>query len=948
MKQPITKIVLSICLLFLYNAITAQISFSNKSNLLPNIDFHSGVPIAVVDMNNDGIDDIVRLGNGRMLTIEFQHADGTFSTMDVVQVSGERQWSICVADIDNNGYNDVLTGGYDEVKIIKANGNGTAYNMSYLPGSYVPGYEIFSQGSNFVDIDNDGWVDIFVCDDDAESRIWKNNAGASFEIMNEWIDMVTVPTSDNSGNYGSVWTDFDNDGDLDLYIAKCRQGSNNPDDPRRINALFVNDGNNNFTEEAETYGLKIGWQSWTADFQDIDNDGDMDCFVTNHDEASQLLLNDGAGYFTDISAGAGINVMGLAIQGVMRDFDNDGFVDILVSGSVDHLFMNNGDLSFTEVTGVFGDNEIHSYALGDLNADGFVDVYAGYAGIFNNPSNTDDVLWINDGNDNNHFTVRLIGTESNTMGIGSRVEIYGEWGMQIREVRSGESYGIMNSLNQYFGLGNHAAIDSVIVKWPSGTISHIPNPEINTMVTIIEDACLAPSASVTPSGSTTICTGESVILSASEGYAYLWSNGATTQEIEVTETGTHIVTITDETGCYGVAQSVIVRLNPDETPIIAASGNLDLCVGETVAVTLTVSAPLIASDVTNYTWSTGAGGQSIEVMEPGVYNVMIQGVCEEFTSEPVDVSVLALPVAPIVADVTINGAQSATLENSGDILYWYDAPVDGNLLGIGNTFETPVLEETTSFYAQDANYIGGGIVSAGVTDNALGGGENPATFNGWLIFDAYEKFTLHSVKLYAYGDGERTIQLVNNDDEILEEAVIFVPGGERRVYLNFQVPAGNNHILRTATDPSMYRINDGLNYPYPIGNVGEIQTSRYGQEYYYYFYDWEVDEAELTCYGAFTEVTVTVEPSSIKGLGENTVNIFPNPGHGLYTLNTDFTSDVSLRVLSLDGKKVVYEKMIPADAISSYDLDLQHLPDGMYLLQVEGAEGVGLAKLVKL
>ncbi|MFM9949824.1 MAG: FG-GAP repeat domain-containing protein, partial [Saprospiraceae bacterium] len=365
----------------------AQVSFTKANAALALADSYSGVAIAVADMNADGFDDIVHLDQGRILTIQYQKPDGSgFTTAVLGSVSGQSQWSMCVADVDNNGFNDVLTGGrYDGVKLYQADAAGSNYTMGMLPGS-----NIFIQGSNFADINNDGWLDVFACHDDAAGRIWGNNGAGVLVEANTWIDLATVPASDNSGNYGSVWSDFDNDGDLDLYIAKCRQGVNDPTDPRRINALYVNDGAGNFTEDAETANLKIGAQSWTADFGDIDNDGDMDCFITNHDVPSMLLINDGAGVFTDITVTSELDVTGLPIQGVFRDFDNDGWVDIIVSGSQDHIFRNNGNLTFTKIQGLFNSDEIESFAIGDLNHDGRPDIYAGYAQIYTTPSNIPD------------------------------------------------------------------------------------------------------------------------------------------------------------------------------------------------------------------------------------------------------------------------------------------------------------------------------------------------------------------------------------------------------------------------------------------------------------------------------------------------------------------------------------------------------------------------------
>ena len=174
------------------------------------------------------------------------------------------------------------------------------------------------------------------------------------------------------------------------------------------------------------------------------------------------------------------------IQSVFRDFDNDGFVDLLLAGSDQRLFKNNGDGTFSRLPNPFSSNAMESYAVGDLNSDGYLDIYAGYANIFNSPSNIDDVLFINDGGTNNFFDVLLEGTDSNPNGIGARVELHGSWGTQIREVRSGESYGIMNSLRQHFGIGSATEIDSLVVRWPSGTVDELSNPSINGQITLVE------------------------------------------------------------------------------------------------------------------------------------------------------------------------------------------------------------------------------------------------------------------------------------------------------------------------------------------------------------------------------------------------------------------------------------------------------------------------------
>ena len=193
---------LSLLLLFFFQTVHSQISFTNQNDdLLSNTDFHSGVAIGVTDMNNDGLDDIIRLDQGYDVYIEYQVPGGMFVTQHVGPIDNGSQWSMCVADVDNNGYNEILAGGaYDDVKLAMANEDGTQYTIEYLDGG-----GIFVQGSNFADVNNDGFLDAFACHDDAESFIWANDGSGNLSIQNDWIDMSTDPISDNSGNYGSIY-----------------------------------------------------------------------------------------------------------------------------------------------------------------------------------------------------------------------------------------------------------------------------------------------------------------------------------------------------------------------------------------------------------------------------------------------------------------------------------------------------------------------------------------------------------------------------------------------------------------------------------------------------------------------------------------------------------------------------------------------------------------------
>jgi len=471
----------------------AQISFTDGTSGLNDTNLKSGVAMAVVDLNNDNLDDVLRFSNASGLRIEFQQSNGTFEKINVGNVG--TVWGVTIADVDENGFNDIITGGaYNGLKIVLANNDGTAYTISTLGGP-----NIFLQNANFADINNDGAIDFFGCHDDGVSSPYKNNGSGSLTYDLDLINAESTIPSDNSGNYGSIWMDYDNDGDLDMYLSKCRLGVTDPLDGRRVNLLFQNDGSNNYTDVAEASGLRPLEQSWSTGFEDIDNDGDLDAVMINHPNLSKIYENNGDGTFTNITASSGIAAelqdVGFGIQVAMEDFNNDTYVDILMTtkDGNHHLFLNDGDKTFTPVSSPFpttAGTTIQSAAVGDLNNDGFIDVLAGYANNYNNPSSISDQLFINDGNSNNWSKIILEGVETNSNGIGARVEIYGTWGMQIREVRAGESYGTQNSLASHFGLGSATTIDQIIIRWPSGIVDEITDPPINETINIVEGQVL--------------------------------------------------------------------------------------------------------------------------------------------------------------------------------------------------------------------------------------------------------------------------------------------------------------------------------------------------------------------------------------------------------------------------------------------------------------------------
>jgi hypothetical protein len=945
------KLVTLLVFIISQTASIAQVNFTDKTDELLNSPGRSGVALAVIDMNDDGLDDIVRLDGASDLYLEYQNQDGSvFETLSFGEITSSSQWSMCIGDVDNNGTNEILSGGaYNGLTLMNSGMNGDVSKIGELPQSG----SVFVQGSNFVDINNDGFLDVFACHDDGASYIWANDGNGNFEVNTSWIDLSINGSlgEQASGNYGSIWSDIDSDGDLDLYIAKCRQGVTSTTDSRRINRLYVNDGNGNFTEEGAARGLASGWQSWTADMQDINNDGFLDVFITNHDHQSQLLLNDGTGNFTELM-NTGLEVSGTPVQGVMRDFDNDGWVDVLVAGNTSQLFLNNRDNTFTEIADAFATGGMQSFALGDLNNDGYVDVFGGYANGFNNPSSEQDKVWINNGGMNNYLAVSLKGQISNSNGVGAWIEIHGEWGMQVREVRSGESYGIMNSTTQYFGLEQAEAVDSIIIKWPSGLTQVEYNASINSKVILLEGGCLAAVPEIAIAGNTTFCSGDSLILSVPDEYVtYKWSNGDNTASTIIFESGIYSLILENDEGCTAFSESIIVTVDPQLYPVVSSLGAEIFCEGEEVEL-------LLADLDGDYllVWSNGSEGQSITVAESGMYSASVQGLCSSFESNSIEITVLEYPDAPIAEGDSIKEGEIAVLTALGDNIAWYLNETDVNHISTGNTFEVAGLIVNTSFYASNRNGEAGISSNVGMLNHGGSEYSGVANSNNLLIFDAFDAFRLDSVKVYTDMPGTRKMLLLDEDLNELSSVFIEVPQGENYIYVGLDIPAGENMSLTTdaatneqnigITGPRLQRSSDNVDYPYVVDDIVRIKDSNYGADYYYYFYDWQISTGSNDCPSEKTKVDVVLEePNAIGELVEGQdISIFPNPSNGIINIIVDSNSDLPLSVslYNLGGKLVITKIITSQDEM----IDFLNPTNGMYMLEIKNGDSVLNKKVI--
>ncbi len=432
---------------------------------------NSAYNICVTDMDGDKIDDIVGVSSNN-LRVNYQRTGGTFTTTDypISGVSEMPTWSMAAGDYNRDGQTDVILGSGQGLSIWKSNGSTNYTNIT--PGNYI-----FCQRTNFADLNNDGNLDIFSCHDIAPNCYYLN-AGGTTNNLTFYQSNVTpgaMSLGISGGNYATLFSDFDNDGDSDVFISKC---SGPPCE------LIRNDGNGVYTDISAIAGINVTpIQTWSSAIGDFDNDGDMDIIITASSGTHRYFRNNldttnsVEEAYTNITAGSGWDTnASINIDNITYDFDNNGFLDVIGGGN--KIMFNQGNSTFAPISY----SGIAVGAVGDLNNDGFLDILNGSTIRYAVP------------NTNNWIKVSLQGIQSNINGIGARIEIYGTWGKQIRDVRSGEGFKFMSSLNAHFGIGQATVIDRVVIKWPSGAVDTIDNVNINQRLFVVEGSTLAVNA----------------------------------------------------------------------------------------------------------------------------------------------------------------------------------------------------------------------------------------------------------------------------------------------------------------------------------------------------------------------------------------------------------------------------------------------------------------------
>ena len=454
--------------------------------------------LIVDDFERNGLFDIVTSDFGQCAPMHYFHnnGDGTFAdhTAQAGLADQLGGLNLIQTDYNNDGCLDILVlrGAWEfpqRPSLLRNNCDGTFTDVTSASGI---SQATQTQTGVWADIDNDGYLDLFVGNESGPSHLYRNKGDGTFEDISHaaGIDRAAYTKA-------VVAADYDNDGYVDFYVSNL-----NGD-----NFLYHNNHNGTFTDVALQAGVQKPWQSFAAWFFDYDNDGWPDLFVTSYyvsvdesirsylglppnAETLKLYKNLGNGTFQDVTTDVGLDRVFMPMGANFGDIDNDGFLDIyLGTGNPSYASMlpnvllhNKEGKFFTDVTASSGTGELHKghgVAFADIDNDGDEDLLTEIGGAIPGDSHAFR-LFENPGNDNDWISLRLVGIKTNRAAIGARIKIMVQDQGQpprliFRTVGSGGSFGA-SPLTQHIGLGKSARILDLEITWPvSKTSQHFSN-----------------------------------------------------------------------------------------------------------------------------------------------------------------------------------------------------------------------------------------------------------------------------------------------------------------------------------------------------------------------------------------------------------------------------------------------------------------------------------------
>jgi hypothetical protein len=517
-----------------------------------------GGGVSLADFNGDGIDDITLARNGdRPLFII-----GGDSTLQLIQlpfpVSGEIK-QLCWVDIDQDGDRDLSMSGFNmPFMIFERTGDEqlTALDTaSGIASDFIVGY-----GHSWGDYDRDGDLDVFVCNYDAaymgymdaDNRLYRNDGDLQF------TDVTATAGFPSMVNYTfmALWMDYNRDLYPDLMVLNDRY--------EVPNYFYHNNGDGTFTEIGQSANLKDFIWSMTATSDDYDNDGDLDIYITNGPEGNVHKRNNGDGTFTNVEEYLGTEVNHFCWSAQFIDLNRDGWQDLHVCSTPiaalegENFALINDGVLFQDSTSTVGLSNDKGWSrasgVGDFNDDGLADM------VVSKSSPDFSTYWKAISNENHWLKVELEGTVSNREGISSWIDAYSGSLHQSRYTYCGEGYLAQNSFSEFFGWGDRALIDSLVVSWPSGIVDRWYTIPANQQLYLVEGT--SRRVEVEASNGWSICAGDSTTLQANEWTSYAWQDGSTAMNITVAQPQSEVLRVTDVWGNQFLSDTLVVAASP--------------------------------------------------------------------------------------------------------------------------------------------------------------------------------------------------------------------------------------------------------------------------------------------------------------------------------------------------------------------------------------------------
>lgn len=498
----------------------------------------SGGGAAFFDYDNDGDLDLYTVNGATVNTYRQKsgpgnvlyrnRGNGTFADVALPAGVGDRSWGMgcTVGDIDGDGHRDLYVTNYGPNVLYRNRGNGTFADIS----TGVAGND-YSSSAAFFDYDGDGDLDLYVANYlvyDFDSPPDKVCTYEGIEIFcgpqglpgaadlfyrnngdNTFTD-VTRPSGISWANryygLGVLPEDFDNDGDIDIFVANDATPNvlfdNNRDGTFSEIGLKAGIAYNEYGEEEAGMGVSGG---------DYDADGDLDLYITHFfRESNTFYRNDGPGHFKDVTAQTGLEEPTLGMLGwgtQFFDYDRDGDLDLFVAnGHVypqvasaiastfypqrNQLIRNEGSNRLTDIGAAAGPGMdlkrvSRGASFGDYDNDGDMDIFV---------VNLDEVATLlrNDfAPANNWLVVQLLGRGPNRDAVGAKIRLLVDGRPQWRTANGASSYLSYNDMRIFFGLGEAEEADEVEITWPDGTRQTVPSAPANKLLVVRQNGSYA-------------------------------------------------------------------------------------------------------------------------------------------------------------------------------------------------------------------------------------------------------------------------------------------------------------------------------------------------------------------------------------------------------------------------------------------------------------------------